>query len=205
MKVIEHKSPDYEPRTTANAKSADLTVAFAEDYTSLGEKLTKNRAGEKYLAIPLQTPPIEAARKLFADCRKRGVKTLNVAGNGIYTLKNYGWTQEKLNLWMFEVLRLVHKHHPLDLVISGGQTGVDFAGGIAAELLGLNPIMTFPKGFKQRTLTQYELIQTEGQVMLEVERQLRVLVMESELLPPMPPSKTRAARPSPEESDFSLS
>jgi len=205
MKVIEHKSPDYPPRTKANAKSADLTVAFAEDFTSRGEQLTKELAGEKYLGIHLQTAPIEAARTLFADCRKRGVKTLNVAGNGIYTLKDYGWTQDKLNVWMLEVLRLVHKHHPLDLVISGGQTGVDFAGGIAAEMLGLNPIMTFPKGFKQRTLTQYELIQTEGQVMLEVERQLRALEEAARHLPPMPPSKSRAARPSPEESDYSPS
>lgn len=172
MKAVAHKDETYPPRTYQNAGGADLTVAFAEDFSSKGEQLTKKAAREKYLAISLDMPAIEAARLLYKDCKKRGVKVLNIAGNGIYTLKDYGWRQEHLNLWMYQVLDLVHKHYPLEMVISGGQTGVDFAGGVAGELLGLNPVMTFPKGFLQRTLTKYAHTQTEVEVLAEVERQV---------------------------------
>lgn len=175
MKVVAHKDETYPPRTYQNAKGADLTVAFAEDFSSKGEQLTKKAAGEKYLAISLDMPAIEAARLLYRDCKKRGVKVLNIAGNGIYTLKDYGWRQEHLNLWVYQVLDLVHKHYPLEMVISGGQTGVDFAGGIAGELLRLNPVMTFPKGFLQRTLTKYAHTQTEAEVLAEVEAQVGML------------------------------
>lgn len=172
MKAVAHKDETYPPRTYKNAGGADLTVAFAEDFSSKGEQLTKKAAGEKYLAISLDMPAIEAARLLYKDCKKRGVKVLNIAGNGIYTLKDYGWRQEHLNLWVYQVLDLVHKHYPLEMVISGGQTGVDFAGGVAGELLGLNPVMTFPKDFLQRTLTKYAHTQTEAEVLAEVERQV---------------------------------
>lgn len=175
MKVVAHKEETYPPRTYQNAKGADLTVAFAEDFSSKGEQLTKKAAGNKYLAISLDMPAIEAARLLYKDCKKRGVKVLNIAGNGIYTLKDYGWRQEHLNLWVYQVLDLVHKHYPLDMVISGGQTGVDFAGGVAGELLGLNPVMTFPKGYLQRTLKAYAHTQTEAQVLAEVDKQVAQL------------------------------
>lgn len=175
MKAVAHKSATYPPRTYHNAKTADLTVAFAEDFNSRGEELTATAAGEKYLHIELNMPAIEAARLLYKECKKRGVKVLNIAGNGIYTLKDYGWRQEHLNLWMYQVLDLVHKHYPLEMVISGGQTGVDFAGGVAGELLGLNPVMTFPKDFLQRTLTKYAHIQTEEEVLAEVEKQVGML------------------------------
>ena len=72
---------------------------------------------------------------------------------------------------MFDVLSLVHKHHPLKQVVSGGQTGADFAGGVAAEALGIAVVMTFPDGYLQRTLTEYSYTQTEQDVLDEVERQ----------------------------------
>ena len=175
MKVVEHKAATYPPRTHYNAKNSDLTVAFAEDYSSRGEELTQEAAGDRYLRIELDMPAIEAARILYRECKKRGAKVLNIAGNGIYTLKDYGWRQEHLNLWVYKVLELVHKHHPLEMVISGGQTGVDFAGGVAGELLGLNPVMTFPKGYLQRTLTSYSYTQTEAQVLAEVDKQVAEL------------------------------
>ena len=175
MKAIAHSKATYPPRTYHNAKTADLTVAFAEDFSSKGEQLTETAAVGKYLHIDLNLSPIEAARLLFAECRKRGVKVLNIAGNGIYTLKDYGWRQEHLNLWMYKVLELVHKHWPLKKVISGGQTGVDFAGGVAAELLGIDSEMTFPKDFLQRTLTKFAHTQTEAEVLAEVENQVGML------------------------------
>lgn len=90
-------------------------------------------------------------------------------------------------------------------MISGGQTGVDFAGGMAAEVLGLNLIMTFPKGFKQRTLKVYELIQTEADVLAEVDTQLKALHEAIQNLAPMPPSKPSANRLAASEEDYSPS
>jgi hypothetical protein len=229
MKLVEHGSTKYPPRTEHNAKSADLTVAFAEDFDSAGERLTKKLAGDKYLAIHLSTDPIQAARILYKDCRDRGVRVLNIAGNGIYTLsrsdyteaetaelnkgnfllESKGWTpkcwsQSTLNFWVYQVLSLVHKHYPLEMVISGGQTGVDFAGGVAAEVLGLNPVMTFPKGFLQRTLTVNHFTQTEANVMAEVERQVEDLKlriqaheMQQEQKQPSQKSRDEDTTPSP--------
>jgi hypothetical protein len=203
MKVLAHSSPKYPPRTEHNAKSADLTVAWAEDFDSAGERLTKKLAGEKYLATHLSTDPVQAARLLYKQCRDRGVRVLNIAGNGIYSLSDKGWSQGTLNFWVWQVLSLVHKHYPLEMVISGGQTGVDFAGGVAAEVLGLNPVMTFPKGFLQRTLTVNHFTQTEANVMAEVERQvedlkLRIQAHEKEQV-------AKVAAPRNREEDSSLS
>lgn len=202
MRLIENSSPKYPPRTEHNAKNGDLTVAFAEDFESAGERLTKKLAGDKYLAIPLSTDPTQAARLLYKQCRDRGVRVLNIAGNGIYSLNDKGWNQGKLNFWVYQVLVLVHKHYPLEMVISGGQTGVDFAGGVAAEVLGLDPVMTFPKGFLQRTLTENHFTQTEANVMAEVERQvedlkLRIQVFEKEQEAKQPAPRSRAEDPSP--------
>lgn len=175
MKLVEHKSPKYPPRTIHNAKSADLTVAFAVDFTTYGEKLTHDAAGEKFIAIDLGKDIREAAKALYVQCRDRGVRVLNIAGNGEYTTNDHGWNQDRINLWVYQVLALVHKHHPLEMVISGGQTGVDFAGGVAAEVLGIDGIMTFPKDYLQRTITVKALTQSKEAITATFERQVEAL------------------------------
>lgn len=164
MIITEHEMPIYPPRTRHNAKTSDVTVAFAEDYESHGEQLTIKEAGNKYFPIPLSTDTLAAARLLFAKCREKKCKILNIAGNGIYSLDKHGWTQEKLNRWMYDVLKLVHTHYPLEKVISGGQTGVDMAGCIAAEVLGIPNEMTLPKGYLQRTLKEKHKIQSYQEI-----------------------------------------
>lgn len=171
MKIIEHESAQYKPRTVHNAHTADLTVAFAEDFNSAGERLTKREAGSRYVAIHLSTDPLVAARMLYAACKKHNVSTLNVAGNGIYSLSGE-WAQGQLtdkqkfeyldegslineyqvslNQWVYMVISKVHEFWPLTNLLSGGQTGADWAGGIAGEAIGLNVIMTFPKHCLQR-------------------------------------------------------
>lgn len=168
MIVRELESSNYRPRTAHNASAAQATIAIAEDYNSRGEQLTRTLAGSKYFALPIRQEAIKAARKLYKHCRDNDIRSLNIAGNGIYTFVKHGWTQESLNQWMYDVLSLVHTHHPLDKIVSGGQTGMDLAGGVAAEALGIPCIMTFPKGFIQRTETVYELIQTEEDVLASV-------------------------------------
>lgn len=162
MKVVEHSSKKYSPRTYHNAKTTQLTVAFANDFNTAGEKLTKKAAGERYVAIHVGEDVIESARTLFKHCRHHNTKILNVAGNGIYSIK---LTQRELNKWVYDVIALVHKHWKLEQIISGGQTGVDVAGGIAGEILGLNPVMTLPNGFLQRGEDHTDFTQTEDELM----------------------------------------
>ena len=150
LTIQEHSSRKYAPRTEFNAKSAGLTVAFALDFSTMGERLTRRVAGEKYLAIDLNMEPIQAARELYKTMRQHGASSINVAGNGIYTLQAKGWSQARVDRYVFAVLGKVAEHLPLKLVVSGGQTGVDIAGITAAHALGIRAVATLPKGFVQR-------------------------------------------------------
>lgn len=147
-----HASDAYPPRTFANAGRADLTAAFAFDFATAGEKLTLKAAGGKYVALDLALPAVENARLLFAALRATRVQrpTLNIAGNGVYTLVERGWDQARADAYVLDVLTPVHAHLPLGLVVSGGQTGIDWAGGAAARALDIPVEMLFPAGFRQR-------------------------------------------------------
>lgn len=196
MKIIEHESSQYKPRTVHNAHTADLTVAFAEDFNSAGERLTKREAGNRYVAIHLSTDPLVAARMLYAACKKHNVSTLNVAGNGIYSLSG-AWSngqlshdhkvqvlddaklvnefQASLNQWIYMVIGKVHEFWPLTNLISGGQTGADWAGGIAGEALGLNVTMTFPKHCLQRDEHHKDVTQSIVTVQKKVDAYLKYI------------------------------
>jgi hypothetical protein len=196
MKIVEHESTQYKPRTVHNAHTADLTVAFAEDFSSAGEKLTKREAGDRYVAIHLSTDPLVAARMLYAACKKHNVSTLNVAGNGIYSLSGE-WSQGQLsdkqkfeyldegsiinefqvslNQWVYMVISKVHEFWPLTNLISGGQTGADWAGGIAGEAIGLNVTMTFPKHCLQRDEHHKDFTQSIATVQKKVDTYLNYI------------------------------
>lgn len=158
LEVLEHPSPNYSPRTWVNARAADLTVAFAVDFTTAGEKLTHKAAGDRYVGIDLATEPIQAARVLYRAMRAHGAKTLNVAGNGIYTLAKHGWTQVRVDTYVFNVLAKVHEHWPIKHVRSGGQTGVDMAGIAAAHALDIDALALLPKGFIQRGVDRVDRV-----------------------------------------------
>jgi len=152
IEIIAHKSSGYGPRTYANALEGDITIAVAANYKTGGERLTHKAAGEKFLALPLNMDAIDAARLLYRTLRNRDLKNpvINVAGNGMQTMNRNGFTQEFVNIRLLEILSPVHKHWPIAKVISGGQTGADMAGGIAAHALGIPMKLHFPAGFKQR-------------------------------------------------------
>lgn len=148
--VFEHKSPKYSDRTADNANIADLTVAFAVDFSTLGEKLTKKVSGARYVAIDLCQPPIESARRLYKAMAALQAHTLNIAGNGIYTLREHGIMQSRVTAYVFEVLRKVHEHLPIKQIYSGGQTGVDLAGVVAGVALNIPVQALLPAGYLQR-------------------------------------------------------
>lgn len=150
LRILEDKSSSYGPRTYVNARSANLTVAFAEDFRTKGEILTHKAAGDAYLALPLKGDWLAGARLLYSAVRASRGRILNVAGNGIHTLSKHGWVQSGVNAWVFATLAKVHEHLPFERIVCGGQTGVDLAGAVAGVRLGIETVVTMPKGCRQR-------------------------------------------------------
>ena len=148
--VQEYPVSGYRDRTKHNADAAGATVAVAADFTTAGERLTKNLAADKYTAIDIREDPEMAGKQLAAFMANKGTTTLNVAGNGIYTLIKHGWSQEQVNRHVYNLLAAAHAERPITKIVSGGQTGVDIAGAIAARVLGIPAEITLPKGYLQR-------------------------------------------------------
>lgn len=198
LEIREHSSEHYSPRTYVNARSADLTVAFAVDFTTAGEKLTHKAAGDKYLAIPLSEDPIQAARMMYKWLKTRNIQNpvINVAGNGIYTLGKHGWTQDVINLRLTIALAKLHQYWPVAKVVSGGQTGVDLAGIVAAHTLGIDAVATLPKGFIQRGLDKRDLRHTPEQIKQQVQDGVTfirraILSLPSDQVPVIPAASER--------------
>jgi hypothetical protein len=172
---ITESTGGYAQRTKENADWSDITLALAVDFNTAGERLTKKVAGNKYVGekIVLTTEsgtnldyPVnyfpETARRILDQIEKQGLPKnnvkLNIAGNGIYTLSNFGLTQEKLNDWVTTVIgELQNLGVTISEIRSGGQTGVDEAGIIAAQRLGIPASVHAPKGFLFRTADKKDI------------------------------------------------
>lgn len=176
LRLLAHTSYSYVPRTKENAQSADVTVAFAVDFSTAGERLTKREAGQRYIGIPFGSDVTHAADKLAAFLADRKASTLNVAGNGIYTLAEHGVTQSKANAWVYAVLALVSAKVPLSLLRSGGQTGIDQAGLVAAVALGIPALGFYPSSFRRRNAQGEEVYAAESDIRTELLRQAEQLV-----------------------------
>lgn len=168
LTVLEHRLANYPPRTYDNAMQADLTVAFALDFNTAGERLTKKAAGFRYTWISLTSDTQSAADKLAGALREHGVRTLNIAGNGIYSLEPKGWPQSRVDAFVFTVLTKAIAQWPITKVISGGQTGVDLAGVTAAHALGIPAVALLPKGFLQRGLDNKDCAHTADEVRQQI-------------------------------------
>lgn len=174
--VTASASSGYAARTRANAQRYDVTVAFAIDYGSAGEKLTRSAAGDRWVGVPMTQQPVEAARNLFRVLRQRQAETLNVAGHGLSTLARFGWSQDEVDHWVFEVLRTVHPHWALKKLGSGGQTGVDIAGAAAGHALGLDVELHMPRGFVQRLADGRDIVRSPDQIEDEVRRRAAAML-----------------------------
>lgn len=175
LRLLTDISYSYVPRTTANAEAADVTVAFAVDFNTGGEKLTRAKAGPRYVGIPFGSDVAAAAEKLADFIIKREGTSLNVAGNGIYTLTEHGVSQARANKWVLDVLALVVKMVKLADLRSGGQTGIDQAGLVAALVLGIPALGYYPKNFRRRNAKGEEFTSTEPAVRKELEQQAAAL------------------------------
>lgn len=135
------KSTDYPSRTKENVDWSDITLALATDFNTAGERLTKKSAKDKYISYQLHSSINKAediANYLYNQIQSKG-KTkdikLNIAGNGIYSLNK---EQYYYNNLLTEVLqKLLDKGITISSIRSGGQTGIDEAGIIAAQRLGI--------------------------------------------------------------------
>lgn len=161
------ESNSYPSRTKENADWSDVTIAFATDFNTAGEKLTKRVAGDKYVSSALPADSNyedslasnnEAAysyhaneiyKQLKAKRKLNNIK-LNIAGNGIYSLRGFT-TQEELNEYITNVIKtLQNLGITISEIRSGGQTGVDEAAIIAAQRLGIPNEVHATKDFKFR-------------------------------------------------------
>lgn len=149
----------YPARTRENANWSDVTLAIAEDYNTRGEELTKNVSGNKYVKADIldsENPRLDA-KSVLNSWRKQNLPIknikLNIAGNGIYTLSKYGWTQDKINDYVTELVsELLDNGVTISAIRSGGQTGIDEAGIIAAQRLGIKSEVHTTSNWKFRDI-----------------------------------------------------
>lgn len=162
-------SAGYAPRTRKNA-SADATIALAVDFTTAGEKLTRRSVEEqqkKYIStnIPVTkgklVPSQKTVDRIVDELNSVNAKTLNIAGNGIYTMLKHGYTQEDVDTLTFNLLSKVINSPKLNTKIesirSGGQTGFDEAGIKAAQKLGIKSTVLAPKGWSFRNASGQDI------------------------------------------------
>lgn len=177
--INESDSDCYKKRTGLNARSADLTIALAVNYNTGGEKLTRLLAGKKFLALPLAKTDRELSIELYRYCRDNNVKSINVAGNSIATLNRYNknnYTQAEINKRLFNIISPVHNHLKFEKMVSGGQTGVDFAGAVVAQVLGIPFEMNMPKDYRQRNIDGVDFTNTKEEVLASLAEQTMELI-----------------------------
>jgi hypothetical protein len=152
----EDTSSGYASRTLKNA-SADATIAIAIDYSTAGEVLTKKCVDEQqkqYIYVPVSS--ILRQRDTFLlsqaihDLNNCNAKTLNIAGNGLYTMKGK-YTQQNADAMTLDFLTYIMSSprlkNKIELIRSGGQTGFDEAGIKAAVKLGIPAMILAPQGW----------------------------------------------------------
>jgi hypothetical protein len=151
----------YPSRTIENA-SADVTIAFAVDFNSAGEKLTKKavlQQGKLYIPFPIEeyTPNLitDVANKIIA--LNKPEITLNIAGNGMYTLRNSGFKEQEIITYLTwraldSIIKKIKDKVKVTLIRSGGQTGFDEAGIKAAVKLGIPALVHAPKNWLFRDI-----------------------------------------------------
>ena len=186
IEIKAHEARGYGPRTYANAAAGDVTIAVAADYSTAGERLTRKAAGLRYLALPLRDDPVANARRLYRHLNDRGMadKVINVAGNGMHTLSRHGFTQGQVDDYMHRLLAPVHEHLGIGRVISGGQTGIDMAGAVAAARLDIPVGLLLPAGFRQRDSAGTDHEVTEAQVLSQIEEGVARLASDRDMPDP---------------------
>lgn len=168
INIREHSSSSYAPRTWHNAAQG-VTLAIAVDFSTAGEKLTTKASQKNGIihvdALNFADNWLHSSRELYKLLRDKDLRVVNVAGNGIYTYARKGFTQEGVNSMVRMILDQVNTHWKLDHVVSGGQTGADIAGLIAAAHLDIECTGMWPKNYKMRFEDGVDVNHTPKQIM----------------------------------------
>lgn len=153
IEFIENKIWGYPARTEENVVNSDFTLAIATDFETAGERLTKNlckKYKKPYIGASLyKANGVDFCTQIICNNKDlKLAKIINVAGNGLYTLKSYYHSQEEVDSFVYEILRNFKScGFSFTTICSGGQTGVDEAALKAAEKLRLKAICRAPKGW----------------------------------------------------------
>ena len=162
IKFEEHSKSDYPSRTRENA-GADATIAIAMDFNTAGERLTKKSVLEqnkKYIPILLSKSEdilldSNLVDSIVQQLNEVNAKSLNIAGNGIYTYKDK-FTQVQLDGYVQALIQTINEHpdlkNKIQSIRTGGQTGIDEAGAKAGVRLGIPTTVLAPKGYTFRNI-----------------------------------------------------
>ena len=181
IEIKESSESGYKPRTLYNAQHSDITIAFAVDFTTAGEQLTKRAAGSKYFPVSLMTDdPEKIAHLINHRVLLSDSIVINVAGNGVYTLKDHGISQKEANLYVYSVLKQLYALFPnISLIRSGGQTGIDISGLVAGFALGIPVEGLLPKGFVQRHADGKDVTQSKEDIESQIKSGALSIAIES--------------------------
>lgn len=137
-KLSTSKNNLYSVRIKENVDWSDITLDLSENFDTDEEKLTKKVAGDKYISEHLNEDnnANQIADSLYEQIKIKGKITnikLNVTGNDIYILKK---SQNYYNDLIIDIIKkLQNKGVIISEIRSGGKTGIDEAGIIAAQRL----------------------------------------------------------------------
>ena len=188
--IVELKASDYPTRTKHNASTSDVTIAFAADFSTAGEKQTKTAAAGKYITAPLSESlkddgaAIDMPETWYASSFMKLVNgapaTINIAGNTLAKLMKAlpnkkdesradkaVRAQQLANRIVYQALKALHEKSPITKIVSGGQTGADIAGAVAAKALGIPVEVVMPKGFLQQDLNGNKTTQVSAQAIIK--------------------------------------
>ena len=177
--VFTRSEGQYSQRTYENANADDVTftLAFATDFTTQGERCTQKAAGSSCISIdlPLKDGRLDISEKAIRESVAEICECLpseylkgescgfNIAGNGIYTLKKSGVTQDDLDYYISAVLAgLVSEGVKVASLRSGGQTGVDESAAAAGHVLGVKTIIHAPANWAFRGMNGQDVKNDES-------------------------------------------
>jgi len=168
----------YTARTRENVADTDVTIAIAKDFTSRGEQYTKKLATQIYADkgyVPIQLVNYEinpaAIEHIVNVLNEKGARSINIAGNAIDKLTNYGemtpaFVQRGIDNFVLALLSAI-KDHPrlknkIQRINSGMQSGVDEAGAKAAVTLGIPFTGVIPNDLRIRQANGSDITSAEG-------------------------------------------
>jgi hypothetical protein len=147
--ILEHHSDKYPPRTFHNAAKSDLTIAFAINFNTAGERLTHKAACGKYLAVSVANPNFNEIGKYIEINQP---KIINIAGNSERTFTDNSIPMTTVRNVIKSVMVYIQSICSITKILSGGQTGADIIGASVGHELEIDVEIMMPKGYIQRNM-----------------------------------------------------